>query len=129
MSDLPIYKPKAPGEERRRKQWVDLDGGRVCVWSLTVAELGQAMLRAERPSAMGGGLDTTATLAGYIQQSCHAGEEPDAPLIFTDTQPVYRLSLQEMTALMAAVNRLNGMEDIGFTDLRSFFGAEQVSES
>jgi hypothetical protein len=128
----PIYQPKAIGEERRKKEWVQLgDGGWICCWSLTVADLSQALMRAERP-ALGdqpARIDAMASLVGHIQVSCHTGEEAQAPLVFQNPDSIWRLSLPEMVSLMEVINRLNGTDDVSLTDLRSFFETPQASTS
>lgn len=130
--ERPIYQPKALGEERRKKEWVQLgEGGWVCCWSLTVADLSQALMRAERP-ALGdqpARIDAMASLVGHIQVSCHTGEEAQAPLVFQSMDPVWRLSLPEMSALMECINRLNGTDDVSLTDLRSFFETQPGNTS
>lgn len=127
-----IYRPgNAPA---RRKEWVSLKGGDVCVWELTVADMAQIMERSARPPIdPRGGNDSAALLLYQIFFACYDGEEEGAKRIFGegDLPQIGALTVSEMEAVMGAINRTCG-KDAGQEELLEGFtratGAQSSSE-
>lgn len=117
MSERTIYRPGQPRE--RRKEWVSIEGGDLCVWAMTVAESTQILERSERPD---GGSSKGMALVTQILLSCYDGEEPGSKRLFADhdRQCIYDLSFEDFELLMGAINRVNGKDATSQEALRDF---------
>jgi hypothetical protein len=113
---------------RLAKEWVPLDGGEVCVWEMTAAEMLSLGQQSARPSMdPRGGVDTT-TAALLLAAFCtHAGEEIDSPRIWEQLQVLEIQSLrgEEFTRLQEAIQRVNGTAKEAVEGVRDFTTAPE----
>lgn len=109
-----------------RFEWVSLPAGDVCVREMRVAELVGLMELAARPKIdRRGGFDPGSSAVWQILYSCYMGEEPDAAPVWPHNQEgmreVMALSMETFTAIMKAIQRVNGMADSEVEVLTGFF--------
>lgn len=128
MSERTIYKPGAAASQRRR-EWVSLPSGDICIWELTVADSTQIVERAARPEIdPRGGCSPAKSVAMQILLSCYDGEEDGAGRIFEerDLAAIYALPFGEFDLLLQAINRVNGKSATELERLRDFTAATQA---
>jgi hypothetical protein len=121
-----IYRPRTEDDMSRRKEWVDLDGGSLCVWEMTVRENMTVIERSQRPSRdPRGGLDRSEQMLWQIVMSCFDGDGKNAKLVFspTDPGPVFRLRMKEYVKIITAIGRVNGADEADLKDLEAFIEA------
>lgn len=125
MSTRKAYQKQSRADVHARlaKEWVDLDGGPVCVWEMTAAEMLSLGQQSARPSMDArGGVDTT-TAALLLAAFCtHAGEEIDSPRIWEQMQVMEIQSLrgEDFTRLQEAIQRVNGTAREAVESMRDF---------
>lgn len=110
MSDDPIF--SATGLEPK-KEWIRLEGGRLCLWELTLATASLVYEYSARPSIdPRGGNDKGEAAIWEIALSCYDGEGSDAKRIWPDEKVHEIRSLPERVCgpLLSAINRLNGKD-------------------
>lgn len=107
-----VYSPAAPTPVRKER--VEFPDGRfVYVWGLSASAFASIKMRAARhPSDPRGGDDQSLLILLQIVASCYAGEEPGAARIFSDLDidKAGNLTMEEMVAVLAAIQRVNGQE-------------------
>jgi hypothetical protein len=91
---------------------VELKGGWVCVWELTVGDMAQILERSTRPSVdPRGGSDPAAVMLYQILLACFEGDEPGARVFADSSLPaIGALTVSEMEAVMGAINRTCGKD-------------------
>lgn len=133
MSDTPVYRPGAAKRERRKECVPIADGEfHVWVWSLTLADSTQIIERSARPEIdKRGGHNQSMAIAMQIQLSCYDSDKEDASRIWEDNTrgDIYTLSMADMTALLAAINRVNGQDATEQEILRDFTRVGQESST
>ena len=123
-----IYHPPTEAEAGciRRKEWVDLDGGALCVWEMTVRENMTVIERSQRPSRdRRGGLDRSEQMLWQIILSCYDGDTAAAKPIFQpgDPGPVFRMRMKDYVKIISAIGRVNGADEADLKDLEAFIEA------
>lgn len=111
-NEEPIFDPKAPLLDMRRKEWVRLDTGRVCVWEMEAADTLFIVEHSLRPGREKTTLAATDAMLWRVLVSCYNGAEPGAGRIFeiTDLPRIQRLRKTEWDRLLAAIERVNGTD-------------------
>jgi hypothetical protein len=128
LSERTIYKP-GNAESKRRREWVTLPGGDICVWELTMSESAQIVERSARPAIDPRGGQVPATfVALQILFCCYDGEEDNAKRIFSeaDLLAIYCLPFSEFDLLLGATNRVNGKDATELERLRDFTAATKA---
>jgi hypothetical protein len=119
----PLFDAKAPVLDQRRKEWVSLDTGRLCVWEMEAADTLFIVEQSVRP-----GRERTSTLSATeamlwrVLVSCYSGDQEGATRIFdiTDLPRIKRLRKTEWDRLLAAIERVNGTDAEEVPDLKDF---------
>src|SRR6266568_5081224 len=112
METEPLFDAKAPVLDQRRKDWVSLDQGRLCVWEMEAADTLFIVERSLRPAS-----DRKAELAASdamlwrVLVSCYKGDQAGAQRVFgvEDLPRIQRLRKAEWDRLLAAIERVNGL--------------------
>lgn len=128
MSERTIYQPGVSQPERRR-EWVELPAGWVCVWELTVADSAQILERSQRPDGdPRDGPDKTRAMAAQIMLSCFDNDGPPAQRIFGDADyaAIYMMPFREYDLLIQAINRVNGKSAEEQAALKDFTTATEA---
>lgn len=123
-----IYEPGVSQPERRR-EWVSLPGGDLCVWELTVADSAQILEKSQRPDLdPRGGHDKARAMAVQVMLSCYDADTPPANRIFSDADfgAVYMMPFREYDLLIQAINRVNGKSPEEQEALRDFTTAAEA---
>lgn len=115
MEHRPYHKEEAE-RQPRRCEWVSLTHGDVCVKSMQVSELLSIQERAMRPKIdPRGGLDPGWSALLQVAYSCYDGDSEDAQPIWPvsldmkSLSPIGRLPIADFTAIIEAIQRVNGM--------------------
>jgi hypothetical protein len=131
----PILNPEALlQEEQRRREWITLKSGRVCVWELSVPELMQITEKSQRPRIdPRGGMDPTESVLWQIMLSLFDGDGDGAKRIFDPQNPqhakaVFRMGAQDFKRIMEVIARVNGSDEVELEALRAFTGATTAAE-
>src|SRR5436190_6655348 len=106
--EQPLFDAKAPIEDHRRREWVSLDAGRLCVWELEAADLLFIVENAARgPGDAKARVNSTDGVLWRVLVSCYKGEEPGAQRVFdiTDLPRIQKLRKTEWDKLLAAIER------------------------
>ncbi len=117
---------------RRRKELVSLDAGDLWVFEMTVAESAGLADRASRPAIdPRGGMDPAATIVYQIMLCCYESDEPGANRVFNDADIplIHSLRMEEMTRIVQAIQRVNGLNPEEVDVTRDFFGANGEASS
>jgi hypothetical protein len=126
MEDRILSPAALLAEDHRRREWVRLKMGRVCIWELSVPELMMIADRASRPAIdKRGGMDPGESALWQILLSCYDGEADGAKRIFDHgngehIKAVYSLGAQDFRKLMEAIAAVNGMEEAELSALQDF---------
>ncbi|HEY9014960.1 MAG TPA: hypothetical protein VIM84_07850 [Gemmatimonadales bacterium] len=127
------YDHEGADRHSRRFEWVSLTHGDVCVRAMTVSELLQIQDRAQRPKIdPRGGLDPGWSALLQVALSCYDGEDEGARPIWPcsldlkSLSPIGRLPIQDFTAIIQAVQRVNGMEGSEVDALADFSRASEA---
>jgi len=125
MSEEPLFDAKAPVIDQRRKEWVSLDAGRLCVWEMEAGDTLFIVERSMRPGREREGL--TAAVASdsmlwRVLVSCYKGEQAGAERVFdiTDLPRIQHLRKTEWDKLLAAIERVNGLDEGEVPALKDF---------
>jgi hypothetical protein len=129
MSDRTIFNPQAPFLDTLRREWVELDGGWVCVREMQAADSLFIMEHSSRPGR--NELDMTRYRIWRIVVSCYKGEEPGAERTFglTDLDRVQKLRAAEWAKLIEAIDRVNGLADEEVSAAQDFTEAPEEPSS
>lgn len=98
--------------DRRRKEWVELEDGDICCWSLSAGEMLQMRDHAERPAIdPRGGISSSVASVWLVALSAHDGEEESARRIWDDMSlsEIYQLSNEDYLKLIRAAGKVNGI--------------------
>lgn len=135
MTEPPILDPKSlTNTDRRRKEWVTLPGGRVCIWELTMPDGQWVLDRSLRPREdPRGGRDPVVAGAFEVIASCYDGDGPNAKRLFqeADIALVMGFTHAEFQILDAAIGRVNFLTRDEADELEDFTqatGAPATSE-
>jgi len=129
MSEEQLFDAKAPLIDRRRKEWVSLDAGRVCVWEMEAADTLFIVERSLRPAAPGAAPSAMAAsvdaMLWRVLVSCYKGEHAGAERVFdmTDLPRIQHLRKSEWDTLLAAIERVNGLDSEEVPLLKDFTSA------
>jgi len=97
-----------------RKEWVELPDGRsICVHGLSTAAYASLKSRCARhPNDPRGGDDPAMLYLVQLALSCYDSDEPDAKRIFgdLDLDKAGLLTFEEAIPVLAAINRVNGLD-------------------
>jgi hypothetical protein len=117
-----LFNPKEPVLDQRRREWVELDNGWVCVWEMDFADTLFVRDQSLRPGPGGGQTVGNDAVLWQILVSCHAGEESGSPRTFevTDFPRIQKLRSAESGELLKAIERVNGLRDEEVSALKSF---------
>jgi hypothetical protein len=110
-----LFDAKAPVLDMRRKEWVSLDSGRLCVWEMEAADTLFIVERSMRPVTSGQQPKIAASVDAMLWRvvvSCHKGEEAAAERVFdiTDLGRISKLRKTEWDRLLGAIERVNGLD-------------------
>src|SRR6266478_6009354 len=97
-TDQPLFDAKAPLIDQRRKEWVSLDSGRLCVWEMEAADTLFIVERSLRPSSdQKQQLSAGDAMLWRVLVSCYKGDQPGAQRVFdvTDLPRIQRLRKAE----------------------------------
>lgn len=132
------YDHEAAEQETPRGEWVSLRHGDVWVRSLTASEFISIQDRASRPKEdPRGGVDRGWSLFLQIAYSCFEDDTPMAKPLWPSSldrksmAPIARLSLQDFTSIINAIERVNGQsadEEQSWRDFTEAAGALIPSE-
>lgn len=114
-----------------RQEYVEFsDGTYVWVRGLTTLQWAGLRERSQRRDPRGG-TDETAALLIQIVMSCFEGEEPEAKRVFSDLDldKAGALPAEQTLAIMAAIQRVNGMAATEQEILRDFTAAQAQTSS
>jgi hypothetical protein len=122
MDKQPLFDAKAPVVDMRRKEWVSLDTGRLCVWEMEAADTLFIVERSLRPGQKDGRLSAGDAMLWRVLVSCYKGEETEAERVFdiTDLPRIQRLRKAEWDKLLEAIERVNGLDPAEVPDLEAF---------
>jgi hypothetical protein len=123
MTEEPLFDAKAPVIDRRRKEWISLDSGRLCVWEMAAADTLFIIEQSVRP-----GRDRPLVpIAGdamlwQVVVSCYKGDQPGAERVFqiTDLARIQQLRKSEWDRLLAAIERVNATDAAEVERLQDF---------
>ncbi len=119
-----IFNPKAAHADHRNREWVTLDGGRICVKEMMAADKIFVLERSQRPIGPSGAptIDSGSVLLWQIVVSCYQGEESEAGRIFdmTDIPVIQKLRGTDWDRLVAAIERVNSLADAEVAALEDF---------
>lgn len=116
----------------RQKQWIELRGGRLCVWEMTFEELGRLNQYAMRPAIdPRGGVDQIEAAIWRIALSCYESDTEDARRIWPDERvaEIRRLPGSEINRLTEVLDALNGTGAAEEERLRDFTSAPEPNGS
>jgi hypothetical protein len=128
MSERRAWKPR-PADERqreRRKEWVSLDDGDVCVWEMRTQETTTLIQKAQRPEKLGGGSDALEDALWTCILTCYQGDEPDAkpcwgnPPTMEDIKYILALRAEELGRINQAAQRVSGLTEEEIGEVRDF---------
>jgi hypothetical protein len=126
MSD---YRPLDKEQLRttpRKMEKVGLAAGDVCVKGLMTADFMTIAEKSRRPAIdPRGGIDEGEAILWQVILSCYASDAEDAPRLFNPDQPgdiqaLYRMPQDEFRAILAAINRVNGLDATEAELMRDF---------
>lgn len=131
------YQPPEPARlhEKLRKEWVELDGGDVCVWEMRAPEMLSLGERSQRPGIdPRGGVDVTSAALLLTAFCTHVDDLPGSPRVWDDLQlgQINLLRSEEFTRLQEAIQRVNGTSPAAIEAVRDFTlatGAPNTSDS
>lgn len=122
-----IFDPKAPREDKRRCERVELDGGVVYVKEMQAADSLFCLEHSVRPSPGPGGqsIDVGGMQIWQVVVSCYRGPEPDAGRVFeiTDVHCIRELRNSDWRRLQDAIERVNGLAESEVAAAQDFTGA------
>ena len=111
----------------RKKEWVHLSGGDLCLWSFTMAEQTAIEEYSMRPPEdPRGGYDLSEASLWQIAFAAYDGDGDDAKRVWPDLK-VYEIRSMpagDFRQLIIAINRLNLMDADGEAELRDFTPAD-----
>ena len=110
----------------RKKEWVTLPGGDLCVWAMRMLEFSRVTdLSTRPPEDPRGGRDEKEFILWSIALSCYDGDGDDAQRIWPDdrVRDLWELSATDFDAIWRAVNRVNGTDSTAEERLRDFTAA------
>jgi hypothetical protein len=113
----------------RRKEWITLPAGEMCIWEMTCAEVAQMLERSQRPASFGGGQDEATAMFYEIMLSCYHGDEVGAAPVFPEMASVARLRWEDGVAIRAAVQRVNGKDASQEELMRGFSKAPEAQNT
>mgnify|MGYP001609220207 CR=1 FL=1 len=133
MADRRPYRVPTPETVQRRKEWVSLDGGDVCVWEMTVVESLMVAEHAARPPGHPlGGADPKELGIWKVIASVYDTDQPGAQQVFVaNPKAIGSLRLEEFARLSQAIGRVNGdfpEEEEALRDFTPAPGAPKPSE-
>lgn len=123
MAKKKVWTKPEDGKSRRRREWVELDNGWVCVWEMSAAGSVQIIDRSARPSVdQRGGFDRGEVIWWQILLSCMDSDEEDAKPIWgvQDLEQVMNLRYEELQRIDQACKRVNGMTAGELDAIQSF---------
>jgi hypothetical protein len=116
-----IYSPDRQRE--RRKEWISLPDGDLCIWSMRMREFSRVTdLSTRPPEDPRGGRDEKEFILWSIALSAYDGDGDDAKRIWPDDQAhrLWELSAADFDLIWRAVNRVNGTDPTSEERLRDF---------
>jgi hypothetical protein len=126
MSHRRYERQSSPGRDRLRKEWVSLDGGDVCCWELTAAEMLQMAERAARPAVdPRGGVSASVAAVWLVALATRYDDQAASGRVWDDLnfEEVYQLRFEEFARLQQTLERLNGLDPQELNHLRDFTAA------
>lgn len=116
----------------RRKEWIELSGGTLCLWSFRAADVNLIGEYSTRPAEdPRGGIDTLEASIWQIAFACYDGDGPDAKRLWPDLKAyeIRDMPADDWEALVLAINRLNGKDATSQEVMRDFTPAEPEQTS
>lgn len=113
---------------RLKKEWVELDGGPVCVWEMNAAEMLALGQRSARPSIdQRGGVDATTASILLVAFCTHTGDDIDSPRLWDEARlgEIQLLRGEEFAELSEAIQRVNGTGKEAGEAMRDFTPATE----
>jgi hypothetical protein len=104
-------KRKAYQIRTRRKEWISLDGGDICIWEMRMQDFTLLSEYCTRPPEdPRGGVDQQEALLWQVALCCYDGEGEDAERIWPDARvrEILDMPNADFDRLILEINRVNG---------------------